>query len=151
MGTEENKALMRRVVEEAFNRRELGVLDELFAGEDVVAHYGGVTLRGMAALRGAVAQLHARFPDLHAAIDDLVAEDDKVAVRVTFRGTLAEEWRTHGLVCRPTGAPVTWASLFISHIAGGRVAEEWEIVDGFGLLQQLGAIPTPQVLPSPAP
>lgn len=140
MGTEENKALMRRVVEEAFNRRELGVLDELFAGAAFVAHYPGVTLRGAAALRGAVAQLHARFPDLHVVIDDLVAEGDKVTVRVTFRGTLAQEWHAQGLVCRPTGTPVTWASLFISRIADGKVAEEWEIMDRFGLLQQLGAI-----------
>ena len=40
---------------------------------------------------------------------------------------------------------------FHSRIADGRVAEEWEIMDRLGLLQQLGAMPAPQVAPSAAP
>ena len=77
------------------------------------------------------------FPDLHVAVEDVIAEGDKVVVRDTVAGTHRGEYR--GLP--PTGKSVTYNEIFILRLAGGRIAEIWGVVDVFSQMQQLGAIP----------
>jgi steroid delta-isomerase-like uncharacterized protein len=77
------------------------------------------------------------FPDLHVAIEDVIAEGDKVVCRDTVTGTHQGEYR--GLP--PTGKSVMYNEIFIFRFARGRIAEIWGIVDVFSQMQQLGAIP----------
>jgi steroid delta-isomerase-like uncharacterized protein len=77
------------------------------------------------------------FPDLHVAVEDVIAEGDKVVVRDTVTGTHLGEYR--GLP--PTGKSVTYNEIFILRFADGRVAEIWGVVDVYSQMQQLGAIP----------
>jgi predicted ester cyclase len=77
------------------------------------------------------------FPDLHVAVEDVIAEGDKVVVRDTVTGTHQGEYR--GLP--PTGKSVTYNEIFILRFAGGRIAEIWGVVDVFSQMRQLGAIP----------
>jgi len=77
------------------------------------------------------------FPDLHVAVEDVIAEGDKVVCRDTVTGTHQGEYR--GLP--PTGKSVTYNEIFILRFAGGRIAEIWGVVDVFSQMQQLGAIP----------
>ncbi|GAA4590294.1 ester cyclase [Planotetraspora phitsanulokensis] len=77
------------------------------------------------------------FPDIHVAVEDVVAEGDKVVYRNTVTGTHQGEYR--GLA--PTGRSVTYNEIFIIRFAGGRIAEIWGVVDGLSQLRQLGAIP----------
>ena len=70
-------------------------------------------------------------------IEDLIAEGDKVAVRQTWRGTHTGNFQ--GIP--PTGKPVTFTSLEVYRVTGGKLAEEWVELDMLGLLQQLGVIP----------
>jgi steroid delta-isomerase-like uncharacterized protein len=77
------------------------------------------------------------FPDLQVAVEDVIAEGDKVVCRDTVTGTHQGEYR--GLP--PTGKSVTYNEIFILRFVNGRIAEIWGIVDVFSQMQQLGAIP----------
>lgn len=68
-------------------------------------------------------------------VEDLIAEGDKVAARVTTRGTHTGELM--GLP--PTGRRVEWSGISMTRHADGRIAEQWGEFDALGLLQQLGA------------
>ena len=96
MRTEENKALLRRLVEEGLHRKNLGIMDELIA-PDFVNHSAPLgippTREGY---RQYVEVLLASFPDIHLAIEDLIAEGDKVVVRYTVTGShQALSWDFH--------------------------------------------------------
>lgn len=77
------------------------------------------------------------FPDIHVAIEDVIAEGDKVVVRNTVTGTHQGEYR--GMP--PTGRSVSYNEIFIVRFDGGRIVEIWGVVDVFSQLRQLGAIP----------
>ena len=87
--------------------------------------------------RAEAEQLHrvlvGAFPDLRITVEDTVAGDDKVAARMTFRGTHQGPFR--GL--EPTGRPVEFSSIRIYRIEDGKVVQTWAEVDALGLLGQL--------------
>src|SRR5215469_5743106 len=85
---EENKAHYRRTFEEVFNQGNLALVDELVA-PDYLNHEvpPDMKSRGPDSTRQVVRMLRTAFPDLHVTIEDLVAEGDTVAGRVTMRGT----------------------------------------------------------------
>jgi steroid delta-isomerase-like uncharacterized protein len=76
-------------------------------------------------------------PDLHVAVEDVIAEGDKVVCRNTVTGTHRGEFR--GLP--PTGKSVRYSEIFIFRFVDGRIAEIWGVVDVLSQLRQLGAIP----------
>lgn len=105
---------------------------------DLVFHApvpSGVT--GTEALKQVWVTLLRAFPDLHVAIEDVVAEGDKIVFRNTVTGTHEGEYR--GLA--PTGRSVTYNEIFILRFTDGRIAEIWGVVDVFAQLKQLGLIP----------
>ena len=131
--SEENKALVRRVFEDVFNKRNLALLDEFYA--DCVYHAPAVgELRGEA-YRQFLTALHAAFPDGRWTIQDQVAGGDKVVTRWSFTGT--HQGELMGLA--PTGKQVTCSGILISRIAEGKVVEEWEEWDTLGMVQQMSA------------
>jgi predicted ester cyclase len=140
MSTEENKALVRRFFEEVFNQKQLDRADA-FVAWDYLDHAAlpgqGPVLEGAKQQRWAV--YFAAVPDLHATIDDLVAEGDKVAVRFTVEGTQQGEL----LGVPPTGKHFRFSDYCIYRLAEGKVAETWEQPDLLGLMQQLGVLPAP--------
>jgi predicted ester cyclase len=123
MRTRENKDLVVRLIEEVWNAGDLGVLPELWA-EDT---------RGDAvAMRDT---LTTAFPDLHVEIDDLIAEDDQVAARLTFSGTHRGDFR--GIA--PTGRGITFSAVRIYRLADGKITGSWAVQDALGLISQLTA------------
>ena len=74
------------------------------------------------------------FPDLRAEIEDIVAADDRVALRLRFRGTHSGEF----LGIPATGRPVEYVSHEFYRITGGLIAEEWICSDMATLFRQLG-------------
>jgi len=139
MSTEENKALVRREYELGVNTKNFTVRDEVLAS-NFVAHFPGhEPLQGIDAFRQFTSAFFTAFPDLETTIEDLIAEGDKVAVRQTWRGTHTSDF----LHIPPTGKQVTFTSIEVYRVAGGKLAEEWVELDMFGLLQQLGAMPSP--------
>jgi steroid delta-isomerase-like uncharacterized protein len=139
MTTEANKASARRFVDEVINRGNLAFIDELLA-PDFVNHAAapGVppTREGaktfFAMLRGA-------FPDLHATIDDQIAEGDKVVQRITSHGTMKGEFAGMS----PSGKSAAWPSVHIIRFANGKEVEHWAVTDQLSMLQQLGFAEAP--------
>jgi predicted ester cyclase len=86
MAADENKATLRRVYE-AFSAGEPAALDGLFAAEFVDHSALPGQAPGLAGTKQTIALFRAAFPDLQIAVEDLVAEGDKVLARVTMRGT----------------------------------------------------------------
>ena len=139
--TEENKALYRRFVEEVLNNKDLSAIDELVA-EDFTDHSPpppGVPT-GTEGLKLIFASYFKAFPDLHVAIDLLMAEDDLVAAYHTVTCTHTGDF----LGIPPTGKPVRVEEAHISRYANGKVVEHWIQMDMMNMMQQLGALPTPE-------
>jgi steroid delta-isomerase-like uncharacterized protein len=88
MGVEENKALARRFLEEAFNEGNLGVADEIFAS-DYVLHDPVIPeeISGPEGIKGFVQMYRSAFPDTHITVENQIAEGDEVVTRWTGRGT----------------------------------------------------------------
>jgi|SRR6185437_9347309 len=140
MSVETNKALVRRLQEEVFNKRNLAVADELLSSESLNhddPH--GVGRVGAEALKGTVQMLTAAFPDFRMTIEDMVAEGDKVVIRVTVSGT--HQGAFMGMA--PTGKRFTQQQMHLIRVVDGKVTEHWDVRDDLGMLQQLGVIPMP--------
>jgi predicted ester cyclase len=140
MSSEANKAIIRRIPDEVFTQGNLAVADEVIAAdycEHIPLPPGFPT--GLAGLKHFVTLLRAAFPDFQYTIDDEIAEGDRVAIRVTARGTHQGDW--FGIPA--TGKTVSWTEMHISRLADGKLVEHWANSDQLGLLQQLGVIPAP--------
>jgi predicted ester cyclase len=137
MSVAANKALVRRYIDDVWNKRAYAVIAESVAA-DVVNHADPRAIPGIERWKQAVLRIHAAFPDVTVTIDDLVGEGDKVVVRVTMAGT---HIGPPGRIA-PTGRRVRWTETHILRLADGKIAEQWAAFDSLGLLQQLGAIPT---------
>jgi steroid delta-isomerase-like uncharacterized protein len=138
MTTEQIKTLIRRWVEEGWNKGNRAVMDEVYL-PNVVQHDANSSLpvNSSEALKMYVNGYRAAFPDLTFTIDDLIGEGDKVQWRFTSQGT-----HTGALGPLPaTGKHGTVTGMVLFRFAGGQVAEVWVNLDLLGLLQQLGAIP----------
>ena len=138
MSTEENKALVHRWVE-LWNAGDVDAIGDLVAAAYVRHDPSAPEVRGPEAQRQLVAMYLAAFPDLRFTVEDLIAADDRVTTRLTARATHRGEL----LGIPPTGNEVTIAAMETYRIAGGRIAEQWVVMDALGMLQQLGAIPAP--------
>ncbi len=120
---------------EAANHGKLEVLDEVLA-EDIVDHDSAPGQRpGREGIKGFFADLRRAFPDLHTEVDQIVAADDKVAIRYTIRGT--HEGDFMGIA--PTGRGINVAATQIARYENGKAVERWGNTDQLGLLSQLGA------------
>ena len=150
MSLDENKAIVRRIFNEFWLAGKTGVLDELLAPDCVNYEQSNPELRGKEACKqwaeGVRLANRQGFPDFDIALEDLVAEDDKVAKRWVFRGTHSGEFAG----VPPTGKRVTMRGITLYRIAGGKVKELYWNYDVFGLMQQLGVIPAPGQQPQPA-
>ncbi|HJT14397.1 MAG TPA: ester cyclase [Dongiaceae bacterium] len=133
--SEQNKARIRRVIEEVYNRGDLSVVDEV-AASDLVIHASSQDIRGREGAKQYVATLRAAFPDLHFTIEDQIAEGDRVVTRWTARGTHRGEFQS----VPATGKKIRLEGTDIDRMADGKVVECWAHVDELGLMQQLGVI-----------
>ena len=132
MSLEENKAIVRKMFE-AFNKQDLALLDELIA-PDYVDHPR--QLRGLESYKQHLTMFYKSFPDSHETIEDIIAEGDKVCIRVKGTGTHTGEYR--GLA--PTGKKITWEAVSIWRIVDGKIIEMWAVADELDILKQLGVI-----------
>jgi steroid delta-isomerase-like uncharacterized protein len=137
MSTEDNKALMRRFLEEVFNKQNPAAIDEFIAPNHVdhtLPPFLPTTPEGT---KRAIGIFLTAFPDVHLTIEDMIAEGDKVVTRYTSRG--AQKGAFMGIP--PSGRQVTVSSIIIARFADGKIVEEWGLDDQIGMLQQLGIIP----------
>jgi predicted ester cyclase len=90
---------------------------------------------GSAGWKAAMGEFLTAFPDGHFAVDDVLADGDRVAIRHTFRGTHQGVF----LGIAPTGRRVSVAAMVLYRVIGAQIAESWWTADLLGLLRQLGA------------
>ena len=137
---EENKTQYRRTFEEVFNQGDLSIVDELVA-PDFLNHEvpPGMNNRGPDSTRQVVRMLRAAFPDLHFTVEDLVAEGDTVAGRVTMSGTHLGPFQ--GIP--PTGRSFQQAHMHFVRFRDGKSIEHRAVRDDLGMMRQLGLIAAP--------
>jgi len=140
MSAEENKDVVRRFWG-VWEDGNIGLVDELLA-PDYVNHSPGMPDQptGPEGVKAVVSMFRTGMPDLRIVIDDMIAEGDKVAVRYTIEGT--HEGHLFGVP--PTGQRVRIESFTVERVSDGRIREHWRVTDTLDMMQQLGAIPTPE-------
>lgn len=130
--SEANKALVRRYIDEALNTGAYERLEEFVAPEYFNRTAG---TQGPAGYRNNHLRWRESFPDMHIAIEDIVAEGDVVAIHMIWSGTHTGEFR--GI--SPTGKHVKWASTQFRRVRDGMVVEGWGVTDLWRLTEQLNA------------
>ena len=139
MGSDDDKRLVRRALEEIYAQGDLELANELVHPDFVdhePAHPEQPT--GPESVRRTVRRLHSAFGELRFEVEDEIADGDKVVQRVTMSGR-----HTGPLMGRePTGRPFAVRHVYIWRIADGKIAEHWGSRDDLGLLGQLGLLPS---------
>lgn len=139
MSVEENKAVARRFYEEVWNQHDVDALDELTVANAVDHDPMPGLLPGREGWKQQFAMMFIAFPDLHFAVDIVVAEGDKVASRLTVNGTHNGEF----MGIPPTGKQGTITGVDIFRIVSGKVVERWGSYDLLSLMQQIGVVAPP--------
>jgi serine phosphatase RsbU (regulator of sigma subunit)/predicted ester cyclase len=130
---EQNKAVVRRLIEEVYNRGNLDMADELLAPDYVDHTWPPGKYAGREGLKRSVAKQRAASSDLHINIKEQIAEGDKVVSWVISSGTHDRE-RFLGLA--PTGERMTMKHIFISRVVEGKIVEVWGVADISDVWQQ---------------
>jgi len=142
MGIAENKAVIRRFVEEIPNLGNVALTEELLA-DDFVLHFPNMPdVKDAEAFKNIPDAIRTAFPDLVETIEELVAEGDLVVERMSFRATHLGKF----MGVAPTGKPVTWTAIAIYRLNGSRISECWLESNLQGLLLQLGVVSAPHGL-----
>ena len=138
MSAEQNKSIVRRWVEAAWNSGDYSSAKSLYPERYVHHPAGQPDQHGPEGLTGFIAMFRRGIPDLHLSIEEMVAEGEKVAWRFTARGTMNGE--LFGFP--PTGKSAAVTGTVVSRFEDGQWVEDYSIFDALGLLQQFGLIPT---------
>src|SRR5687767_14717149 len=143
MLTETNKTISRRFFEEVFGKGKLAVADEIIVKDLVNSDPGNPPglLSGIEGTKQLVTMYRSAFPDVHFTIDEQIAEGDKVMTRWTAHGT--HQGELAGIPA--TGKSSTVTGIAVDRLVNGKITESWGIFDEFGMMQQLGVIPTPEL------
>lgn len=136
--TEENKRIVRRLLEDVVTGGDVDVIDDLFA-PDVIDHTLTGETTGREPIKDRAEGLHAAFSDFSATVAALVAEDDTVALRAIDRGVHEGEF----VGIEPTGREVEYEATAFFRIRDGTIVERWVQPDLFGLLGQLDVLNLP--------
>jgi steroid delta-isomerase-like uncharacterized protein len=138
---EENKAVIRRFLDEIFGEGNLELVDELFA-PDYVLHDPAVTgeVSGPEGIKQYVSMYRGAYPDTHFTIEDQIAEGDHVVTRWTGQGTHQGEL----MGIPPTEKQVTVTGIEVDRVGVGKIEETWVNYDALGMMRQLGVVPSPE-------
>jgi steroid delta-isomerase-like uncharacterized protein len=139
MTADTNKLVMRRFTE-FINTASEKLASELIA-PDAIFHVPGRSepMRGPAGYLAIIGMMRGGFPDIQWTLEEMIAEGDKVAARFTMRGTHSGTF----LGVPPTGKAIAVQAMNIYRLRDGHFIEEHGQPDLLGLLQQIGAVPTP--------
>jgi predicted SnoaL-like aldol condensation-catalyzing enzyme len=135
MSNEANKAVERRMVEEALNRGNMGVVEACLSADFVYHGPGGAEIKGTEGYKKFLTELRTWYPDINVTIETIIAEGDMVATRnfstFSFKGKL-----------------IKLAGSIMDRFEDGKIAETWEHYDRLDLYRQIGIEPPP---PAAAP
>lgn len=135
----ENKKLIREISDVIWNRRGLDRIPEFFASDFVGDHRPYALREGYAGIRAMVEKAWAAFPDYHEEVHELIAEGDRVVLRLTVSGTQQGPWGS----LPPTGKRAQYDEIVIYQIRDGKVIRQCGVIDRLSGLMQLGAVLVP--------
>jgi steroid delta-isomerase-like uncharacterized protein len=140
MSSAKTEDLARQFIQ-AWNAGHLHVIDKL-AGDNLSVSYTHFPepFHGPKEFKEMLAQTHRYFPDLTIEINEVVADRDRAVVHWRYRGTF-QEGEMFGV--EASGQSVEVSGMTKYHVANGKIQREQGIVDNFGLMMQLGAMPSP--------
>ena len=139
MSLEDNKTLMRRLMNEGLNAGNLAIIDEIMSPDFVEHQVLPMQGSGRDVVKQLFAMLRTAFPDIHFTFDDIIAEGDKVMARGTARSTHLGPY----MGVPPTGKPVRVTIYDVVRIKDGKMVEHWGLTDALGLMQQIGVVQLP--------
>ncbi len=139
MSLGDNKALVRRFIQEVQNQHNLAAIDELYS-PDFVDHSASPGQNGIEGTKEFFTMMFAAFPDMHFAILQQVAEGDQVMTHKTFHGTHQGTF----LGIPASGKQVSVEVMDILTIRAGKITDHWTVADFLSMLQQIGAVPAPE-------
>ena len=135
MSIEENKTIVHRY-QEIYNSNDLDRLAEVVSDDVLTPNIMPGIPTGLEGAKAAHRLMLAGFPDYETVIEDIFAEGDKVAARITMTGTNTGEF----MGIPATGKRVEFTGIYIARIANGKIVEHWGEEDSVSLLQQLGVL-----------
>jgi steroid delta-isomerase-like uncharacterized protein len=135
--TENNKAVVGRFLEEVINQNRMDRADDLVVEDFVELDPLPGQRQGREGLKEVLGMMRAAFPDIHWAVEEMVAEGDTVVTRFIWTGTHRETF----LGVPATGRSVTVKGVVIDQLADGRMSRSRILMDSLGMMQQLGVIP----------
>ena len=135
--SEENKAIVRRIVQEIWNGGNLDLADELITPDYVDNVAGSGSPVGPEGFKDAVNGVRDAFPEFTITINDMISEGDKVALVWTFIGTHKGEL----MGIAPTEKLIEFDGIYLYRFKDGKLVERSGKRDLFKLMSQLGAIP----------
>jgi predicted ester cyclase len=136
MSGQENKQIALRVLEELFEKGNLDAADELIHPDFVNHEAPPDNPQGPEGLKETVSWLRGLWGPMHADIEDVICEGDRVAARVTMHGKHLGEF----LGQEPTGKEFAVEHIHIWRMDDGKVIEHWSVRDDLGQALQLGLI-----------
>jgi predicted ester cyclase len=138
---DKNKALVRQLTEEIWNRAELDNVAKYYS-EDFISDYSPYAppRKGLAGVRAMVEGAHKTCSDYHEEIIDLIGEGDRVMVRLMLNGTQTGNWGP----IPPTGKKVSYQEVVVLTFRDGKVVHQRGLVDNLHALRQLGLAATPK-------
>ncbi len=130
---EHNKAVVRRFIDEIFLKGDFGAVDQLLT-DDFIPHTWGAMSGGKDELKQAIERVSAGISDASMTIEDVIAEEDRVAVRLTSSATHTGEF----MGMPASGKRYEIGEIHIFRLRDGRVSEHWHQADFMGMMKQLG-------------
>jgi predicted ester cyclase len=143
MSQESNKAVVRRVLDDVFAGGKFDLLDELlqpdFVNHNILGTGEETHSVGIEAMKREMMGVHSSMSDISIEVVHLLADGDFVMTYAISKGTHSGQF--FGIP--GTGRPVRTPAMSIVRMADGKMAERWNIIDLYGTLQQIGAVPGP--------
>ena len=136
-----HKTIVRRYFEEVVDKRKLDILDEIVT-TDCIIHRPEASgpILGLEAFKQALEKILQVYSEFTTTIHDLIAEEDRVACRLSHRAVNRGEWISRFGRHAVAGKTDSWRAIAIFRIRDGKIAEEWVNRDELGMLIELGVI-----------
>lgn len=141
MSIESNKAIVRRYFEEVVDKSKLDILGEIVS-TDCIIHRPEVSepIQGLEAFRQALERILQVYSEFKTTIHDVIAEEDRVACRLSHRAVNRSQWTSRLGTHAVAGKTVTWPAIAIFRFHDSKIAEEWVSRDELGMLIELGVL-----------
>ena len=139
--SESNKEIVRRFFEEVVDKGNINLVDELYTTDCVVHRLESPQpIAGSQAWKQALKRIRQVYSEVKTTINELIAEDNRVACRLSHKNVHREDWVSRIGRHAVSGKTVGWHAMVVFHFREEKIAEQWIIRDELGMLIELGVL-----------